>query len=144
MSIIDDHGRARMGLVRSRFRSMATAPSSAGTRSAQTRPAQTTQADKLWDALFQARGRNSVRELADMEDAVFRFYLPMARTLANEYVDSSPSSAATQEAAEFGLAQAVLAWRHTSSRRDGLRTGRTSGLGNRRPIYFDLHKRVVA
>lgn len=102
MSMIDSYGRARMSLVRSPFQPVAETH----------RTVESAQAEKLWAALFTARGRDSSGQLADLEDAVFRFYLPMARTLARESVQSAPGSAAAEEAAELGLAQAVLAWRH--------------------------------
>ena len=38
-------------------------------------------AERLWDALYLARVGESARRLADLEDAVFRYYLPLARTL---------------------------------------------------------------
>lgn len=105
MSTVEEQGRAHLSLVRS--------PSSSGAQSH--RFAETAQAGKLWDALFTARTGQSARNLADLEDAVFRFYLPMARTLAHEFVNGREGSAAAEQAAELGLAQAVLAWRH----RDG-------------------------
>jgi hypothetical protein len=103
MSLIDEHGRARLSLVRS--------PSFAMTQ----RSPESVQAGKLWDALFTARNGQSARNLADLEDAVFRFYLPMARTLAHELASGPKGFTAAERAAELGLAQAVLAWRHRDS-----------------------------
>ena len=53
------------------------------------------------------------RTLAAAQDAVFRRYLPMARTLANGAGDGSRpvDPTAAERAAELGLAQAVLRWR---------------------------------
>ena len=76
MSLIDEHGRAHLSLVRS--------PSPIGPQRSQRSP-ESIQVGKLWDALFAARTGHSIRNLADLEDAVFRFYLPMARTLAHEF-----------------------------------------------------------
>jgi hypothetical protein len=105
MSLIDEHGRARLSLVRSPSPSLA----------ASQRSPESIQVGKLWDALFEARTGHSVRNLADLEDAVFRFYLPMARTLAHEFASGPQSFTAAEQAAELGLAQAVLAWRHRDS-----------------------------
>ena len=67
-------------------------------------------ADRLWIALTLARAGDTSNTLARTEDAVFRFYLPLARTSARHLDD--PEGA--EQAAELGLAQAVLAWRHPS------------------------------
>ena len=67
----------------------------------------------MWSALARASTDNAPRTLAAARDAVFGRYLPMARTLAitpgqgRRPVDP----AAAEQAAELGLAQAVLAWR---------------------------------
>ena len=57
------------------------------------------------------------RTLAAAQDAVFRRYLPMARTLANGAGDGSRpvDPTAAERAAELGLAQAVLRWRRPDS-----------------------------
>jgi len=105
MSIVDDYGRARMSLVRTPIPPVVESH----------RPIEAAAAERLWDALFLARARKSARNMADMEDAVFRFYLPMARTMAHEVVDESEDSTVAEQAAELGLAQAVLAWRQRES-----------------------------
>ena len=79
------------------------------------RPAESDRVEKLWDALFTARTGKSARHLAELEDAVFRFYLPMARALARENVQEAVGLAAAEQSAELGLAQAVLAWRRRDS-----------------------------
>ena len=67
----------------------------------------------VWYVLARASTDNAPRTLAAARDAVFGRYLPMARTLAitpgqgRRPVD--PADA--EQAAELGLAQAVLAWR---------------------------------
>jgi len=67
----------------------------------------------VWYVLARASTDNAPRTLAAARDAVFGRYLPMARTLAitpgqgRRPVDP----AAAEQAAELGLAQAVLAWR---------------------------------
>ena len=68
-------------------------------------------AERLWVELVNARDGDLPRTRAHTEDAVFRFYLPMARTLArsSDRYPSDPEGA--EQAAELGLAQAVLAWR---------------------------------
>jgi len=45
------------------------------------------------------------------EDAVFRLYLPMARSLAARTTAGSVAGTSPEQVAELGLAQAVLAWR---------------------------------
>ena len=106
MSMIDDYGRGRMSL-------MGAPPIPSVVESH--RPIEAAAAERLWDALFLARARKSARNMADMEDAVFRFYLPMARTMAHEVVDEAQDCTAAEQAAELGLAQAVLAWRQRES-----------------------------
>jgi hypothetical protein len=51
--------------------------------------------------------------VADLEDAAFRRYLPLARTLAHTAGGETPDAdrTATEQLAELGLANAVLAWR---------------------------------
>ena len=69
-------------------------------------------AERLWDALYQARAGQSRRLVADLEDAAFRRYLPMARTLAHtEGGAQDADRTAIEQAAELGLANAILAWR---------------------------------
>ncbi len=41
-------------------------------------PSDTVTADRLWEALHQARAGRTPQTLAHTQDAVFRFYLPMA------------------------------------------------------------------
>ena len=54
--------------------------------------------------------------VADLEDAAFRLYLPMARTLAHTVGGETRAGRVTAEqAAELGLAYAVLAWRQRTS-----------------------------
>jgi len=67
-------------------------------------------AKRLWDALLLARSRNLPCTKAAVEDAIFRFYLPQAHTLAREAPGWPTDPGATQQAAELSLAQAVLAW----------------------------------
>jgi len=68
-------------------------------------------AERLWDALYQARKGQSRRLVADLEDAAFRRYLPMARTLAHtEGGAQDADHPAIEQAAELGL-NAILAWR---------------------------------
>src|SRR5580765_4219830 len=64
-------------------------------------------AQHLWDRLLRARVDSQIVSVA--EDAVFRFYLPLARALADSAA-VNPDRA--EQAAELGLAKAVLAWRH--------------------------------
>jgi hypothetical protein len=67
----------------------------------------------VWSVMARARTSDAPRTLAAARDAVFRQYLPMARTLANsagpEHRPVDPVRA--EQAADFGLAQAVLGWR---------------------------------
>ena len=71
-------------------------------------------AERLWVALGNARDGDLPRTRAHTEDAVFRFYLPMARALARSSARYLDDPEGAEQAAELGLAQAVLAWRHPS------------------------------
>ncbi len=68
-------------------------------------------AEKLWDALRQARTGQQPCTLAHVEDALFRYYLPMARTMAHQHSPDNPNPDDLEQAAEVGLAKAVLGWR---------------------------------
>ena len=76
-------------------------------------------AERLWDALYLARVGKSRHQVVGLEDAAFRLYLPMTRTLAHTVTGGGGSDrvdvAAAEEAAELGLARAVLAWRERTS-----------------------------
>jgi hypothetical protein len=66
----------------------------------------------LWHGLARARTDNAPRTLAAAQDAVFQRYLPMARTLAkNPVAGGRLDPARAEQAAELGLAEAVLGWR---------------------------------
>ena len=67
----------------------------------------------VWYVLARASTGNAPRTLAAARDAVFRRYLPMARTLATEPGPGGRpvDPADAEQAAELGLAQAVLGWR---------------------------------
>src|SRR5664279_4133689 len=64
-------------------------------------------AQPLWDRLIRARVESPIVSIA--EDAVFRCYLPLARSLAD---GAAVDPDRAEQAAELGLARAVLAWRH--------------------------------
>ena len=68
------------------------------------------EAQSLWNALARARADYAPRVLAAAEDAVFRWYLPLARTLASGAAGTAADPIAVEQAAELGLAQAVLGW----------------------------------
>ena len=70
-----------------------------------------------WYVLARAGTDGASRTPAAAQDAVFRRYLPMARTLANGAGDGSRpvDPADAERAAELGLAQAVLGWRRPDS-----------------------------
>jgi len=78
-------------------------------------PADSATAERLWDALYLARAGKTRQPVADLEDAAFRLYLPMARTLAHTFGDTPVSRARAEQSAELGLAYAVLAWRQRTS-----------------------------
>ena len=88
-------------------------------------PADSVAAERLWDSLHQARTGQSRRLVADLEDAAFRRYLPLARTLAHTTTTTTTTTAvddakevdriAFEQVAELGLANAVLAWRQRTS-----------------------------
>lgn len=69
----------------------------------------------VWSVVARARTSDAPRTVAAARNAVFRRYLPMARTLANspgpERRPVDPVRA--EQAAELGLAQAVLGWRRS-------------------------------
>jgi hypothetical protein len=71
-------------------------------------------ADQLWMALIRARTGNLPQTRAHSEDAVFRFYLPLSRALAQSSPRCQQDPAGAEQAAELGLAQAVLAWPHST------------------------------
>ena len=70
----------------------------------------------LWDALARARANYSPRVLAAAEDAVFRWYLPLARSMSTDQAGTAVDPIAIEQAAELGLAQAVLGWRQPDCR----------------------------
>ena len=74
-----------------------------------TDPIDTETARTLWEALIRARSQSPVISAA--EDAVFRFYLPLARATARTYAGWAVDPDLAEQAAELGLANAVLAWR---------------------------------
>jgi hypothetical protein len=76
----------------------------------------TANADRLWAALNHARAGNTPSTRVHTEDAVFRFYLPMARNLARCSTRYPHDPEEAEQAAELGLAQAVLAWLHPTGR----------------------------
>jgi len=69
-----------------------------------------TRARRLWEALSQARNEQQPLTQARLEDAVFGFYLPRARALADQIAQDNDRDARGR-AAELGLARAVLGWR---------------------------------
>ena len=79
-------------------------------------PADCAVAERLWDALYLARTGKTWKPVADLEDAAFRLYLPMARTLAHTVGgETATDRMVAEQAAELGLAYAVLAWRQRTS-----------------------------
>ena len=74
----------------------------------------------LWDSLREASESGSARRIAAAEDMVFRHHLAWARSLAVAESADDPRAgpeAGHREAAELGLAQAILAWSATNSGR---------------------------
>jgi hypothetical protein len=71
----------------------------------------------VWAVMARVKDGGCPQKLAAARDAVFRRYLPMARTLAGtagtELLPADPVRAG--QAAELGLAQAVLGWRRPDS-----------------------------
>ena len=74
-------------------------------------------AQELWDALTRARAEYAPLVLAAAEEAVFRFYLPLAKTLASTVAPRGVDRVEAEQAADVALAQAVLGWQ------DGAREG---------------------
>ena len=66
--------------------------------------------EELWDALARARAEYAPQLLAATEDAVVRFYLPLARTLASAVAPRGLDQVEAEHAAVVALAHAVLAW----------------------------------
>ena len=73
------------------------------------------QVRELLGALQAARAGCSPCGLSAAEDAVFRFFLPMARSLAVEGAEQAGDPETAIEAAELGLARAVLDWQGSSA-----------------------------
>ena len=63
----------------------------------------------LWESLTRARSGSPL--ISTAEDAVFRFYLPLAQELARNELALGVGPELAEEAAELGLAKAVLSWR---------------------------------
>jgi len=68
-------------------------------------------ARRLWEALCRARNEQQPLSQAHLEDAVFGFYQPRARPLADAIVAEDTDPDARGRAAELGLARAVLRWK---------------------------------
>ena len=62
---------------------------------------------RLWDSFAAARAYYDPRILAAAEDAVYQFYLPLARHLAHA---TNSAAESRRVRAERGLAKAVMAW----------------------------------
>jgi hypothetical protein len=67
-------------------------------------------AEGLWDALAKARAEYAPQLLAATEDAVVRFYLPLARRLASAVAPRGLDHLEAEHAAVVALTHAVLAW----------------------------------
>jgi hypothetical protein len=65
----------------------------------------------LWTALCRARADCSPLALTVAEDAVFRYYLPMAASLAAGRATLAADREVVNQAVELRLAQAVLDWK---------------------------------
>ena len=74
-------------------------------------------AEELWDALARARAEYAPMVLAAAEEAVVRFYLPLAQTLASAVAPRWVDRVKAEQEAGVALAHAVLAWQ------DGAREG---------------------
>ena len=66
-------------------------------------------AQSLWDRLLRARAESP--DVSVAEDAVFRFRLPQAQSLARRSATPDVDPDRAEQAAELGLARAALAWR---------------------------------
>lgn len=67
-------------------------------------------AQQLWNELHRARPGGSAHALTEAEDALFRFYMPMAQAIAAPIAKATPDPFGAFQAAEAGLAEAILAW----------------------------------
>ncbi len=72
-------------------------------------------AQLMWDALNSARAGETLTGQVAVEDEIFRFYLPMARSAAADYPATNRDPAAMLSAAELGLSHAILAWQQRDS-----------------------------
>jgi len=68
-------------------------------------------AEQLWDALDRADTDHHSRTVGHHADVLFRYYLPMACSIAAQYAADHADPDTVREAAEVGLAQAILGWR---------------------------------
>lgn len=66
----------------------------------------------LWRVAQWARTGSDRAGVTAADDDVYRFYLPWARAFALDHVDAGVDLALAEQAAELGLAKAVLAWGH--------------------------------
>jgi hypothetical protein len=79
-------------------------------------PADSLQAERLWDAIYLARAGNGTGDVSELEEAACRFYRPMARSIARVvFGESAVETGHAERVAELALARAVLAWRHPTS-----------------------------
>ncbi len=72
---------------------------------------------RLWNALHRARRGHLPAARAQAEDALFRHYLPVARELTEHHSAAGGDRDRAGQAAEIGLARAILDWPHESSAR---------------------------
>lgn len=64
---------------------------------------------QTWD---RARSDPAPATRSDAEDALFRYYLPLATDLAHRYATTHGNLSRALHAAEVGLARAILDWQH--------------------------------
>ncbi len=72
---------------------------------------------RLWNALHRARRGHPPAVRARAEDALFRHYLPVARELTERHSVAGGDRDRAGQAAEVGLARAILDWPHEDSAR---------------------------
>jgi len=77
-------------------------------------------AEELWDALTRARQHYAPLVLTAAEDALLKFYLPLAREMADSKSVAGADPVVAKRTAEVALAQAIVGWdQRTSEGFDG-------------------------
>lgn len=97
-------------------------------------PADSAAAERLWDAIYLARVGKTWQSVADLEDAAFRLYLPMARTLAHTPSRAAPTRIGSRPNRPPNSASRTPYWRGGSGRAvDSVGSPGPRSCGNSKP-----------